>query len=47
MIITGFNYDEIAYLKITLSHRFAMKDLSVLRCFSGIEVAFVSNEMVV
>jgi len=33
MIITGDDFDGIAYLKAALSHRFAMKDLSVLHYF--------------
>jgi len=38
MIIIGDDFDGIASLKTTLSHRFTMKDLGVLRYFLGIEV---------
>nr|GEW73491.1 ribonuclease H-like domain, reverse transcriptase, RNA-dependent DNA polymerase [Tanacetum cinerariifolium] len=39
MIITGDDCDEIELLKAELSHRFAMKDLGLLRYFLSIEVA--------
>ncbi|GKB61719.1 uncharacterized mitochondrial protein-like protein [Tanacetum coccineum] len=39
MIITGDDYDGNELLKVDLSHRFAMKDLRLLRHFLSIEVA--------
>ncbi|GKD14698.1 uncharacterized mitochondrial protein-like protein [Tanacetum coccineum] len=39
MIITGDDCDGIKLLKAELSHRFAMKDLGLLRYLLGIEVA--------
>jgi len=43
MIIIGDDFYGIAYLKIALSHHFAMKDLGVLCYFLGVEVAFSSK----
>jgi len=38
MIITGDDFNGIAYLKTTISNRFAMNDLGVLCYILGIEV---------
>ena len=43
LIITGENEDEINTLKKSLHHKFAIKDLGVLKYFLGIEVATSSK----
>jgi len=46
IIIISDDFEEITSLNIALSHHFAMKDLSVLHYFLGIEVVFLLPKVI-